>query len=194
MVADMGDRVHRFVIGLGPHLIKEGLTALLQEGMDVYRIQAHVQNLEEQQLSQKGEHDYDRGYSKRARSFGKRFDCPIYSGPVHSFRVSNSQYTGDPSQMRPPLPRCNQCGKLHLGHCRLGSSACYAYGQTGHMLRDCLLRGGKGRAQPTGSAASSSSPVCPLGQGSQAPAGHGRGREGASSSNGPQNCIYTLAG
>ena len=68
MVADMGDRVHWFVSGLGPHLIKECLTTSLQEGIDISRIQAHAQNLEEQQQQQKSERDYNRGYNKRDRS------------------------------------------------------------------------------------------------------------------------------
>ena len=46
IVADMGDRVHRFVSGLGPYLFKDCLTASLQDGMDISRIQAHAQNLE----------------------------------------------------------------------------------------------------------------------------------------------------
>ena len=46
MVADMGDRVPRFVSGLGPNLFKDCLTASLQDGMDISRIQAHAQNLE----------------------------------------------------------------------------------------------------------------------------------------------------
>ncbi|XP_059289093.1 uncharacterized protein LOC132042591 [Lycium ferocissimum] len=68
MVPDMGDRVHRFVSGLGPHLIKECLTTSLQDGMYIARIQAHAQNLEEQQQPQRGERDSDKGHSKRARS------------------------------------------------------------------------------------------------------------------------------
>ncbi|XP_070049030.1 uncharacterized protein [Nicotiana tomentosiformis] len=61
-------------------------------------------------------------------------------------------------------------------------------------MRDCPTRGDASLAQPTGSVASSSSSVQPPGQGSQAPMSHGRGRGGASSSRGPQNCIYALAG
>ncbi|XP_059288982.1 uncharacterized protein LOC132042469 [Lycium ferocissimum] len=109
MVADMGDRVHRFVNGLGPHLADECLTASLQEG--------------------------------------KRFDRPIYSGPGQSSRAPSSQYRGDSDQIRPPLPQCTQCGRLHSRQCRLGTDACYACGQTGYMMRDCPSRGGRVRVQ-----------------------------------------------
>ena len=47
IVADMGDRVHRFVKGLGPHLMDRCFTSSLQDNMNISRIQAHVQNLEE---------------------------------------------------------------------------------------------------------------------------------------------------
>ena len=42
MVMNMKDRVYRFVSGLGPHLMDKCLTAALQDGMDISRIQAHA--------------------------------------------------------------------------------------------------------------------------------------------------------
>ncbi|XP_033509276.2 uncharacterized protein [Nicotiana tomentosiformis] len=48
IVAEMSDRVHRFVVGLGPHLINECFTAALLDSMDISRIQAYDQNLEDQ--------------------------------------------------------------------------------------------------------------------------------------------------
>ncbi|XP_070050484.1 uncharacterized protein [Nicotiana tomentosiformis] len=67
-------------------------------------------------------------------------------------------------------------------------------GPSGHVMRDCPTRGGASKVQPAGSVGSSSSLVRPCGKGSQALMGHGRGRGLASSSSGPQNRIYALAG
>ncbi|XP_060210276.1 uncharacterized protein LOC132637128 [Lycium barbarum] len=67
MIADSGDHVHRFVSGLGPHLVKECLTASLQDGMTITRIQAHAQNLEEQYQSRREERYPYRGSRKRGR-------------------------------------------------------------------------------------------------------------------------------
>ena len=63
-------------------------------------------------------------------------------------------------------------------------------------MRECHHRGSAGGMAlwPIGSVAGSSSSVAmrPTGQGIQAPAGHGRGRGGASSSSGASNRIYAL--
>ncbi|XP_059301800.1 uncharacterized protein LOC132053704 [Lycium ferocissimum] len=140
----MEDKVHRFVAGLGTHLIDECTTAALQPGA---------------------------GQSSKA---------------------SGSQYRPESGQMRPLLPWCTQCGKLHAIQCRWGSNAYYACGQPGHVMRQCLMRGGVGIIHITGFVVGSSSAVCPSGQGSQTLAGRGRGRNEASNSSGPQHHVYAL--
>ncbi|XP_070046352.1 uncharacterized protein [Nicotiana tomentosiformis] len=47
IVAEMSDQVHRFVVGLGQHQINECFTATLLDSMDISRIEAYDQNLED---------------------------------------------------------------------------------------------------------------------------------------------------
>ncbi|XP_070040992.1 uncharacterized protein [Nicotiana tomentosiformis] len=115
-------------------------------------------------------------------------------GPGQNFSASGSQYRGESSQMRLRLPRCAQCGKNHVGKCRMGLGVCYTCGYPGHVMRDCPTRGDVSIAQPAGSVTGSPSSVRPPRQGSQAPMSRGRGRGGASSLSGPQNRIYALIG
>ncbi|XP_060183207.1 glycine-rich RNA-binding protein RZ1C-like [Lycium barbarum] len=150
MVIDMGDRVQQFVNGLGPHLIDDFLTDSLQKGMDISRIQAHAQNLEERQQQRKSERDYDRGYSKRAR----------FSGAISDFREGQRQ-----QYFRHSVQSVASEPSRFAGQCNLGSDACYACGQTGHMMRNCPSRGGRGMSQPMGSAVGSSSSVRSMKQG-----------------------------
>ncbi|XP_060211826.1 uncharacterized protein LOC132639394 [Lycium barbarum] len=178
VVAEMEARVHRFVVGLGPHLIDECMIAALEPDMDISCIQEYAQNLEDHKRQRRIERERDWGHGKRARPLDV----------VGEFK--GRQQSG---QMSPPLPRCIQCGRLHAGRCQLGSDACYACGQPGHVLREHPSRGSVGIIQPTGFVASSSPSVRPSGQGSQTPAGRGKGRGGASSSSGSQNRIYALA-
>ncbi|XP_059289282.1 DEAD-box ATP-dependent RNA helicase 3A, chloroplastic-like [Lycium ferocissimum] len=200
MVADMGDRVHQYVRGLGPHLAKDCLTASLQDGMTIARIQAHAQNLEEQYQQRRGERDSDRGSRKRGRSFGAGSEYrggqasqhSRYPEPDQSARASGSQHRAQSNRTGPPPPRCTRCGKLHSGQCYLDTGACFVCGQTDHLMRDCPRRTGRDQTQPAGSAIGSSSTVRPPGQTSQAPAGRGRGRGGAPSTGGSQNRIFAL--
>nr|GFA82417.1 hypothetical protein [Tanacetum cinerariifolium] len=42
-------------------------------------------------------------------------------------------------------PPCDTCGKLHPGRaCHKINGACFSYGLTGHMAKDCLKNGGSG--------------------------------------------------
>ncbi|XP_055835112.1 uncharacterized protein LOC129903586 [Solanum dulcamara] len=166
MVADMGDCVHRFVSGLGPHLVKECLTASLQDGMTIAHIQAHAQNLEEQHQPQRGERYSDGGQSAAntpPRFVDRRFDHPTYSGPEQGSKVSGSQHRADFNKIGQPPLRCPRCGRLHAGRCYLDTGACFACGRTDHLMRDCLLRYEGDRAEPVGSAVGSSLTVRPPG-------------------------------
>ncbi|XP_075096286.1 uncharacterized protein LOC142174397 [Nicotiana tabacum] len=70
IVADMSDRVHQFVSGLEAHLINECTTASLNQGMDIARIQAYAQGLEDRKRQQRANREHDRGKQKRARFAG----------------------------------------------------------------------------------------------------------------------------
>ncbi|XP_060200342.1 uncharacterized protein LOC132628592 [Lycium barbarum] len=212
VVTEMEDQVHRFVSSSGLNLINDRMKASLQTGMDIFRIQAYAQNHEECRQQGRAERENDRGHSKRAISSvsicvfkgGQRQQYPRnsthsvasappqFTGPGQHSRALGSRYRDESGQMRTPLPRCKYA-KLHAGQCRLGSDVCYAYGQPGHIMRECPSKGGKGTVQLTGSTTSSSLSVRPSGQVSQTSAICGRGRRGASSSSGPQNYIYIWA-
>ncbi|XP_019238053.1 PREDICTED: uncharacterized protein LOC109218165 [Nicotiana attenuata] len=187
IMSKMEDHIHRFVMGLEQHLLNNRMSISLPAYMDISRIQAYAQGVEEFMQKQRATREHDRDKNKRAISSGP-------SGPGQNFRASGSQYRGESSQMRPPLPRCAQYGKQHAGQCRMGLGVCYTCGYPGHVTRDCPIRGDASIAQPVGSVAGLSSLVRPLGQGSQVPMSRGSGRGEASSSSGPQNRIYALAG
>ena len=111
------------------------VTASLQDGMDIARIQAHAQELEEHLQQRRNEREQDRGHNKRARPSGsrsesrgghrqqfpshsgypmtstppqftgQRFDRSTRSEPSQGY--SGSQFRGDSGQPRPPVPRCS---------------------------------------------------------------------------------------
>ncbi|XP_070005709.1 uncharacterized protein [Nicotiana sylvestris] len=183
----MEDRVHRFMMGLEPYLLNDCISVSLHPYMDISRIQAYAQGVEERKQKQRADREHDRAQNKRARSSGpsdefrdgqrqqylrypsqssastppqfggKRFDRSTYSRLGQNFRASGSQYRGESNPMRPPLPRCTQCGKQHTGKCRMGLDVCYTCGYPGHIMRYCPMRGDTSIAQPAGSVAGLSS-------------------------------------
>ncbi|XP_070040571.1 uncharacterized protein [Nicotiana tomentosiformis] len=177
IVDKIEDRVHRFVMGLESHLLNDCMSVSLQPCMDISRIQAYSQGVEECKQKQRADCEHDRGQR-----------------PSQNSKASSSQYRGESSQMRSPLPLCAQCDKQHAGQCRMWLGVCYTYGYLGHIMRYCPTRGDASIVQPAGSVVGSSSSVRPPGQGSQVPINRGRGRGRASSSSGPQNRIYALVG
>ncbi|XP_033515651.1 uncharacterized protein [Nicotiana tomentosiformis] len=70
IVANMEDRVHRYVVGLGPHLINEYMTVELQPGMDIARMQAYAENLEVRKEQQQDEQEWNGSQCKRTRFSG----------------------------------------------------------------------------------------------------------------------------
>ncbi|XP_075108936.1 uncharacterized protein LOC107823107 [Nicotiana tabacum] len=223
IVADMSDRVHQFVSGLGAHLINECTTASLNQGMDIARIQAYAQGLEDRKRQQRANREHDRGQQKRARFAGnigefrggfrpqfprrqsypaasappqfqgQRQDRTTYSGLGQSSRTPGPQFRGEFSQMRPQFLRCDRCGRNHFGPCRQGYDACYTCGQPGHIMRHYPMTGGGGMAQLTTSAGASSSSVRPPRQSMQTSAGSGRGRFGASGSGDPGSTLSYIS-
>ncbi|XP_033512674.1 uncharacterized protein [Nicotiana tomentosiformis] len=214
IVAKMSDRVHRFVVGLGPHLINECFTAALLYNIDIFHIQAYAQNLEDWEWQQY--ENRDKGQRKNARSARQpedflgdpmppypidsvrqlqrpHYERSVYSESGQGSRISGFQNQRDSTQMRTPPLRCSQCGKAHFGQRRQGSNVCYTCGDSSHYMRDCPMKDRGGIVQPPKSITVSSSSVHPLERGSQASAGRGRGSGGASSSGGSQNCMYALA-
>ncbi|XP_070041464.1 uncharacterized protein [Nicotiana tomentosiformis] len=106
---------------------------------------------------------------------GQRFDRYIQSGPGQSSGQPEGHRQECSAQMRQLTPPCTQCGKLHTGQCRQGSSACFHCGQTGHYISRCLGLGRGTPAQPSGFTAASSPSVRAPRPGPQSTQGRGRG-------------------
>ncbi|XP_070007629.1 uncharacterized protein [Nicotiana sylvestris] len=80
IVSKMEDRVHQFMMGLEPHLLNDCMSVSLQLDMDISRMQADTQGIEERKQKQRADREHDRAQNKRARSSGSfghiMRDCP----------------------------------------------------------------------------------------------------------------------
>ncbi|XP_070049784.1 uncharacterized protein [Nicotiana tomentosiformis] len=225
IVRTMRARVHHYVDGLGDHLIRDCRVASLSDDVDIPRIQAFAQTTEDLSRRIHDTRK-DREQSKRARTMGsymeprvdfrpplhrypprsagsfppqmqgQRFDRYIQSGPGQSSGQPEGRRQERSAQMRQLTPPCTQCGKLHTGQCRQGSSACFHCGQTRYYISWCPGLGRGTPAQPSGFTAAFSPSVRAPRPGPQSTQGRGRGRGGGdtSGSSGGQNRFYALTG
>ena len=92
----MEDRVHRYVMGLDRYLIDGCMAVTLQPGMDIARVQACAQRVEDRHRGRQPDRDYNIGQHKRARS----------AGYPDEFRSGQSQqhvrFSSQPAQSTPP--------------------------------------------------------------------------------------------
>ena len=132
IVASMSDRIHRYIVGLDPWYVDSCLVLAAQPGMDIARIQAHAQGMEDRRRGRQMDRVDDKGQSKRPRSSGAVVDSrgrqlqqqqsrppprSARSTPSHppsrrSASVSQSGIGPGPSrQPGSSKPLCQQCGK-----------------------------------------------------------------------------------
>ncbi|XP_060186632.1 uncharacterized protein LOC132616042 [Lycium barbarum] len=70
IVANMADRMHRYMIGLDRYLVDGCMAVPSQTDMDIARLQAYAQVMEDRHIEDQSGRDRDRRPPKRARSTG----------------------------------------------------------------------------------------------------------------------------
>lgn len=101
-VADMTDRMHRYIVGLDQYYVGSCLVMAAQTGMDIARIQAHTQGMEDRRRGRQPDGVDDRGQPKRARSSG-------YSGDFLGRQPPQQQSKHPPQSVR-GTPRSSPAG------------------------------------------------------------------------------------
>ncbi|GMN70111.1 hypothetical protein TIFTF001_039153 [Ficus carica] len=74
---------------------------------------------------------------KDVRKEQKEGKC-YWPGQQRNYPQKNSN-RGNEGNNNNDYPVCAQCGKKHLGICRLGTNACYLCGKKGHYARNCTF-------------------------------------------------------
>ncbi|XP_047250252.1 uncharacterized protein LOC124886360 [Capsicum annuum] len=151
VVSTQAKWIYRFVNGFAGPLKDLLSVAAMNRDLDIARIMARAQQIEEDQRNHEGDNEKEK--SKRARTASQYQGCSGAStsrGPLRQTQsavrsTSNtptqflrhtsewSQTSREPdlrpqrgvSRRLPPHPTCRQCGRPHGGECRRGSNTSY---------------------------------------------------------------------
>ncbi|XP_060207734.1 uncharacterized protein LOC132635379 isoform X1 [Lycium barbarum] len=99
VVATMADRMHRYIMGLDRYFVDSCLVLAAQPDMDIARIQAHAQGMEDRHRGHQPDRSQDRRQPKRARSSG--YFEEFRSGQPQQQQQS-SRHSSQPAQSTPP--------------------------------------------------------------------------------------------
>uniref|UniRef100_M1AKK3 Gag-pol polyprotein n=1 Tax=Solanum tuberosum TaxID=4113 RepID=M1AKK3_SOLTU len=162
VVATMEDRVHQYVDRLDSYLVRDCTIASLNKDMDIARMQAFAQKLEDQRQKRRTQ-ESETGHSKRARSMGQftpsqgEFRPRFFNRPP---KPSSSYSTASAP------PQFQESKAISLGkevkakvHEHRGTKS------REDMMRNHPHKGVGGVAQPTRSVVASSSSTPSLGRG-----------------------------
>ncbi|XP_070038100.1 uncharacterized protein [Nicotiana tomentosiformis] len=183
-----------YVNGLGDHLIRDCRVASLSDDVDISRIQAFAQTIED--LSRRiRDTRRDMEQSKRARTMGSYREPRVdFRPPLHRY-PPRSAGSFPPQMQGQRFDRYIQSGPRQSSGqpegCRQERSA-----QMRQLTPPCTQCGRGTPAQPSGFTAASSPSVRAPRPGPQSTQGRGRGRVGGdtSGSSGGQNRFYALTG
>ncbi|XP_060168953.1 uncharacterized protein LOC132599707, partial [Lycium barbarum] len=105
VVATMADRIHRYIMGLDRYFIDSCLVLAAQPDMDIARIQAHAQGMEDRgRGGQQADRSQDRRPPKRARSSGYSGDFRGRQPQQPQQPQQPSRFSSQPAQSAPPQP------------------------------------------------------------------------------------------
>ncbi|GMN27776.1 hypothetical protein TIFTF001_047871 [Ficus carica] len=93
-----------------------------------------MQSRQNQESNLKGQ---TRNFSQNSKQFGRNKRKGNATGQSQQRNYPQKKNNRGNEGNNNNYPVCAQCGKKHLGMCRMGTNACYLCGKEGHYARNC---------------------------------------------------------
>ncbi|XP_075515502.1 uncharacterized protein LOC142550151 [Primulina tabacum] len=135
----------------GEHFLR-GARAEIKRDVRMSKTTSYKETVEKARMAEQDEKEIERERQLKPQDFSTKGQGSGWKGKG-KFRGKEKEEHRSKAPMPPPTydqPVCPKCGKMHIGECLVGSNRCFQCGGVGHVIKNCPVKGEKGKDRVQG--------------------------------------------
>ncbi|XP_075494735.1 uncharacterized protein LOC142532301 [Primulina tabacum] len=135
----------------GEHFLR-GVRAEIKKGVRMSKAASYKEIVEKSRMAEQDEKEIERERQLKSQDFSTKDQGSGWEGKS-KFRGKGKEEHRPKAPMPLPAydqPVCPKCGKMHTGECLVGSNRCFRCGGVGQVIRNCPIKGEKGKDRVQG--------------------------------------------
>ncbi|XP_073019365.1 uncharacterized protein [Primulina eburnea] len=135
----------------GEHFLR-GVRAEIKRDVRMSKADSYKEIVEKARMAEQDEKEIERERQLKRQDFSTKGHGSGWKGKG-KFRGKEKEEHRPKAPMPPPTydrPVCPKCVKMHTGECLVGSNRCFCCGGVGHVIKNCPVKGEKGKDRVQG--------------------------------------------
>ncbi|XP_075483672.1 uncharacterized protein LOC142523825 [Primulina tabacum] len=135
----------------GEHFLR-GVRAEIKRDVRMSKAASYKETVEKARMAEQDEKKIKRERQLKRQDFSAKSQGSGWKG-MGKFIGKEKEEHRPQAPMPPPAydrPVCPKCGKMHTCECLVGGNRCFRCGDVGHVIRNCPIKGEKGKDRVQG--------------------------------------------